>query len=544
MLTNKGYYIPKYLYKRKILLIKEKIIKRKYGYLFFRKAVSNVLPSQAEHHYEQHMKKKIMQAWIVVWYEERIEWRFIIKANVHYQCNVLQKSLQKWKCYLVNKRFSKLKNQIAVIHSIKISIKQTLLWALNKWKMYHRIRVEKKVKKCIAKKFFQSKNHSGVLRNYFKRWLILKLASVKNKLQMQKAIKSYEYHLIYVSFKKIGNFKNIQKHKYESQKKYIAIYEQTLLRRLIAMWKKFVIFNQQVKSNYILSTTHYVFKLKYNTLQSIIRFKNVSKKIKEIINNFRQSQNQRLLKKYLFEWKLLKDNKMLKLKKIIRAKDFYFRRLSQKVIYKFIRYVNYRKNKTIIMTERVAKAKIYLKSTKLRFLLLTWKGYCTSRILKKHKYLVANQYAEKNVLRIYMKVWQNFWLFRKFRQAQIIEISAFHNLKSIKKYFQTWKSHIKEILCFKHMYETAIDLHKRQIIQEGLLLIVRSGLVQKDENYRKTQQIFNRHLFLSYKYFSLWRRKVLTFYVLQNFTSENSYPCSTGTLDWHPICFLAPRISL
>lgn len=540
MSTNNR-YIPKYLYKRKLLLLREKILKRKYGYLFFRKAISTILPSQADYHYKRNLKKKIMTAWISVWYEEKIEWKLIIKANIHYQLNILEKSLQKWKCFRAHKRFSMLKKQIAIIHSKNNSRRQTLTWVLNKWKIYTKQTYEKKIKNCIAKQFFQSKYRPEFLRNFFKRWMILRKISVRNKLRLQRALKYYEHHLIFVCFEKINLYRSIKKGKYEYRRKYIIIYENKLLKKVIQNWKNVVAFNYRKKQNYLLALTHYVFKLKQRALLSMVVFKNTNKEKKSLLRNFQQEQNEKLVRQYFHVLKLFKEKRKLKRKKVEIAEKLYTKSLNLRVLYTLKTYANHRKDKRILMADLVAKTKLHLKSTKLRILFKKWRSYCVFRILKKQKIWAAKQNEEKRVLKICMRLWRNFWLHKQFKKSKIIQVRIFYHSKLKTNYFCTWKCHIQEILSFKENMKQAVDLYKRHIIEEGLLLIVKSGFLRQDENYEKCKQIFSRHLFLTYKYFNMWRRKTSKLFI-KKYSDELDFPLSTGTLEWYPICLIAPRI--
>lgn len=225
MLINKGYYIPKYLFKRKLYFLKEKVLKRKYGYLFFRKAFSKILPSQATYHYKQNLKKKCFKAWIIVWYQERIEWKLLIKANIHYQFTLQQNIFRGWKHYQKNINFLKLKKQIAIIHSMKNSRRHTILWAYKKWKIFHRNQINKKLQNQAAKEFFKSKYKPEFLRNYFKRWMIFKIVSLQNRHGIQKATKYYESQLIYQSFEIMKKYTNKRLIKYETERRCVMIYK-------------------------------------------------------------------------------------------------------------------------------------------------------------------------------------------------------------------------------------------------------------------------------------------------------------------------------
>lgn len=337
-------------------------------------------------------------------------------------------------------------------------------------------------------------------------------------------------------------FKNIQKAKYVYQKTITVIFQTKLLRKVIQNWKKFVTLICHEKANYILAKTHYSVKLKQSTLSSMVIFKNNSKKKKFQINSFRQSQNRRLISKCFHNLKLLKNKRKLKMMKIEMAEDFYIRYLRKKMLYKLKAYVKYCKNKRLLMENEVAKIMIQLKLSKVKFLFMKWKKYYFFRILKKQKMTIAVKNAEKRVLQIHIKAWRNFWLHRKLKQSQIIQVGVLYSSKLMNKYFYSWKHHVRELLWFRQNLTNAIDLYKRHIIEEGLLLIVRCGFLQKDENYKKCKQIFSKQLFLTYKYFNLWRRKTLKLFLEKKNTTEFDIYCSTGNLEWYPICVLAPRI--
>lgn len=546
MLTNKGYYIPKYLYKRKIYLLKEKVIKRKYGYLFFRKAVSKILPSQATLHYERNLKKKAVKVWIMFWYEERIEWKLIIKANIHYRLGLLQKILHKWKLYRISIRFEKLKKEIAIVHSLKNSRRQVISWAFNKWKIFIGYKRRKATNIRIAKEFFWSKYNPEFLRVFFKRWKILKTVSLRKKKIMQKTIKHYERYLIKVSFEKIKIYKTKRIFKHEFEKKYIVMYEKKMLSKIFVCWKKFVVMNRHKRENNLLAMQHYIFTSKQNCLLMFRKYTTMSITRKFKLNGFRQSHNKRLIAKYFDKLKRFKENGILKRKKIALADNLFHRNQIRKMFNKLKEYSHYCKNKQIRLAETIAKIKVELTFKKKKFLYEKWKTYYLQKLSKKHKYATAKVFAERQVLQNYLNAWKNFLFQKNAEKSQIIRSCVFHNLKITKKYFETWKYHTGEMLLFQNHLTKALDLYKRHLVEEGLLLIIRSGFLQKDKNFEKSTQIFIRHLFLSYKYFSLWRRKTLKLSLVKKCTPTtpmlvDDLPCSIESFEWYPICFLAPR---
>lgn len=547
MLRNKG-YIPKYLCKKKIFLLREKIIKRKYGYLFFRKAISKILPSQATLYYEQNLKKKVVEVWIMFWYEERIEWKLLIKANIHYRLNLLQKIFHNWKLYQITIRYGKLKKEMAIVHSLKNSRRQSICWAFNKWKIYINYKKMNKIKIRIAKEFFWSKYNAEFLRTFFKRWIILKSVSLRNKKNMQNAAKHYENRLISICLEKILKYTIARKVKHEFEKKYNAMYNKKLLSKIFICWKNVVVFIRYKKENKLLAMQHYIFTLKQYCFSKLRKYNSMSKNRKFKINSFRQSHNKRLIARYFNELKTFKEIRTQKKRKIAKADFFFHRNAIQNIFLKFKLYANYRKSKRVSMTNKIIEIRAQLIFKKKKFFYETWKTYCLNQLLIKYKYATATRFAERQVLKNILNAWKIFLLQKNTKKLQIMHSCKFYNLKIAKKHFTIWKSHIDEITLFKNNLKRAFDLYKRHLIEEGLLLIIRSGFLRRDKNFKKCLQTFNRHLFLAYKYFSLWRRKSLKLSFVNKCTTTTSNMIASDDdhgavecFDWYPICVLAPR---
>lgn len=542
MLPKKRYRIPKYLYQRKILLIKAKILKRKYGYLFFRQAICKILPSEAIRHYQRNLKKTIMAAWIMLWYKERVEWKLIIKSDIHYKCNMLHRTFHLWRSYQIEKRSSKLKLQIAVLYSFQNDKRQVLLWTFNKWNIYKATQREKKRNYFIAKEHFRSKYNPYFLQSYFKRWIILSTSSLRDKFRMQKAITYFEHHLMHISFRKIFMYKNIQKIKTSYKKIYLAYYEKKLLKKIMNCWKIYIMVTYQEKQKNMLASNQYIFRLKQSTFHIIKLFARTNKNQKLQLVKLMKLQNKRLIRTTFVKFKLFGINKKIKRKNTKDAESFYSKNLLRKVLNVFRENAKTQKDENIKINDMVAKIKMQLRIAKMKFVFYKWKKYLSNSILKKRNKQIANAHFINQLLKHNMCAWKNFLQRNNYVRYKTGEMRHRVDLRILKKYLYIWKHNTEELSWSRSKLKNALHLHKCYLIEEGLLLLIKCGIVKKDQNFIRCRQISAKRLFLALKYFSLWKRNSLKFSMInvnKNILKSDSH---TTITEWFPICFLAPRI--
>lgn len=297
----------------------------------------------------------------------------------------------------------------------------------------------------------------------------------------------------------------------------------------------------QVKENYLIATHHYVFNLKQKTVSRLLIFKNINIRRKIEFYKLQQSQNNRIIMKYFNKFILFRQNKKKKKNKMAMADNFYERFIMKQVFYIFVVYLMYRKNKRICLINMVTKIKKQLMQKKTCFLFQKWKHYYAYRICKRKKNLIAKNTSEHRVIKKCFNDWRNYWLYQKHKNAQIIQLNKLYELKMLKKRFFMWKCHIEDILLFTRKLKNANELYKHHMIEEGLLLIVRSGFLQKDKNFKKCKQIFSRNLFLACKYFSLWRRKTFKLCIENKHISlMDHFLWQPANFEWYTIFFL-PR---
>lgn len=547
MMTVRGYRIPKYLYKRKIEIIKRKIIKRKYGYLFYRKTISQVLPSQARRYYTKNLIKKAFFAWVMIWYEERKMWKLMVKAQIHYSFNVMQKMLDRWKEHHSKKIIVKLKWKIAEIHFQKIRKRQIILLAFNKWRLYQRYKIYRKVQYKIALTFFKSKYNRNQLKIFINRWVIFTRASKREKTRFRRATMQHHYKLKLTCFRKLLVYKDMRNKNKKLINNVLLASQIKLQRKTLTAWKNFINIKKHKKQNLMLSEAHYVFRLKYIFFKRLLFNKIRNKTIKQKISAFKNYQNQNILRSYFLKLMAYKNYRLLKHEKQEKSNFHYNKTLTKKIFVLWKKYELKKQCKKKILEKQILNAKIYIECAKKRFLFKKWKQFWTLQLIKRQKLLSAKKCSINIIVRKYFYIWM---LFLKNQRKTVLNTKIsieFYQIKILKMTLAAWKTFTYNNKNFKQKLKEADCYYKTQLKKEALHFIIKSGLIQKELNFKENKQRIDHQLFLSHKYFSIWKQR--TIYKKDKYTKNKLYNLAdnkenmveAANVDWYPICFLAPR---
>lgn len=118
---------------------------RKFLNLWKIKTFGRVIPSAADEHKHNHDLRIVFMEWKKFWWEARIEWKLLVRADYHYRYSLYSLVWLQWREFTIFSREKRLKVDIAETHWIL----KTYKTRLNSWKLYIQI--------CRTKKFLNEK---------------------------------------------------------------------------------------------------------------------------------------------------------------------------------------------------------------------------------------------------------------------------------------------------------------------------------------------------------------------------------------------------
>ncbi|KAG5872706.1 hypothetical protein JTB14_008800 [Gonioctena quinquepunctata] len=513
MLTYKGYLIPKYLHKRKVEVIRTKIIKRKYAYLFYRKTISKILPSQARNHYHLKLKQHILKRWISYWYKERKEWKLMLRAEIYYNLSLMDKSMQKWKYFIELRKAAKVKTHIAELHYGKNSSRQLLLNVLNKWKWFMAHKAYEKSRQKIANDFFKSKYKPEMLNSYLRRWIIYTNFAKKSRERLLNAANYHEQILLFRAFTAMLIYTNKVKAYRNIMEQAQNLYESKLKSKAFSGLKTYAKERAMEKQNLVLAHTHFAHQLKKHSFAQLKENSIRNCLVRANLQKLESGRNFRMKKRYFERLKMYHQNELIKKEKIGKANAHYEEHLKKSMLKQW---------------------KLYVKSSQ------------DEKQKEQEKIQLAVHHDNMNKVERALKIWKEYINYQSKKKLKITEANIFRDQLSLRN-FSLWKCFVNGEKQFRETIAKAYQFYQNKKIDEGLLLILKSGLTQKERLLETSKEKLSNQLFLTQKYLSKWKQKTLYKNTHRKGTAKSLEASSenmvgSSDLEWYPICFMAPRI--
>lgn len=532
--------IPKYLRKRKVELVRKKIITRKYGYLFYRKTISEILPSQAQKFYLKHLLIRCFSRWYSYCYENTIGWKYQIRAEIHYSLNLKQKYFKQWKVYFTMKKAYLIKRQVAIFYHQKHFETLTIRIYFRKWQYFVKQVQFNKECSILAWNFYKSKNYPGILRRYMYKWRILvKVMKKKNEL-LQQSRRIYQTKLKRKCFRAIVLNKIHHKQKKAKYKELFQFYCKKLKCIAFVRWKNYLRTRQKTKENFILADICYSVQLKTKYLGLLkiytLRRKYIRNKLKEI--------DIILMRKSLTKWLIYKARR--KDKKLTRdyAIEFSNSKLKSAVLYQFKCYVQYRNAKKTYITTKTNCLIMIMRLNKLKYSFQKWMAYKIYKTERHHLNITVFRYNRQKLMRIVLVKLKLFLTYQKRKHDLFHNSVLIFNNSLLKKCFNAIKSNWIERIRFKKDIFAAEIFYRNSLIEEVLRTIVISGIKKKEHLLDIKTTHYRRKIVLLQKYTSIWKQKTIykrTFSKQAAVNADETNEWISTDTNWFQMCFIAPK---
>lgn len=563
--------LPRYLVKDKIKNICKRIIVRKYGYIWYKKTVSNVLPSTALKHYKYTIKYNGYKMLKQHWYRCRVFWRLNLRAKLHHALTLKQNVFRRWFNFVLEKKISIIKWHIAEAHYNKIvkaryflrfinfknitqlmtergmilktyftylylnqnalllflqyakELKQYYLkhlyvvnfkkrklpYCFEKLKQFAKYNKSRRYKLMKAKQFFLQHFKRKYLRTYFSLW---KTYVEKRKVRKE-LYKQSEDHLnkqiMRHAFQKLQKYARYHKLKVTVQVCAHKLYFTNIQKRAINLWKLYVEQRLNKMTKLFKSEEYYLYKLKKSCFLKLFKNKIYQQLLREKLETFMKTNEYKIKCKYFFRLKKYIKYRHVKAEKCIYALEFY----NKKLVYRSLKILKrYRDYKKIRKIKNCLLLNQFFENKKLRLLSIhfqRWKRYIHST--RKIRFLlnVANTQYKSCLLSKCFKQWLHFVSIRKKTHIILNSCRLHYSNKLTHATFYKWYQYTKNQKIFATKIELAKQFYTKQLQQKALATVLVHGFHQQQKRKEKASQSVIKTFYLTLKYFRIWKYKVL-----------------------------------
>ncbi|KAK9880135.1 hypothetical protein WA026_008650 [Henosepilachna vigintioctopunctata] len=496
-----------HILRKQIRIIRKRILIRKYGYLFFRKTISNILPSIARSHYLFSVKRNAFLRLKTNWYKERIEWKYNLRAKLHYNFVVKKKYFQQLTLFHVKKKTKRVKVTIAQVMFEKNFKKQLLKFSFVKWKRYVDDKRNKTLKNQIADQHFKFKYQNEQLKPFFVKWIIFTLKTKKIKAKMANAHKLYNNSLLSRTFNAFFLYIQYKKLRKTQIEEALQFYSRKLMKR---MFCKLISYRAQKlsekgKKEFVDLVFHKRLLKRCMTvlLKNVIR----NKFKRDRIFRFHELQSVRKKKFILDHWKyyvLYKRQKQEKFRVAVYSYDFHNKK---KCFQKLKMYSIYKKRKRSRQILMITKIKSIFQKIILNYIFDCWRYFSNIRIIKKEKIALSHEHFMLGLRKKIFYRWLNFKDYKKKKRFEILELDIHFKYRLMKSSFIKWKDFINEKRLYCEKLADAKKYYRDNLIRANFRLIIKTASRIKEKHLVHYLENEKNRMTLAQKYLTIWKIK-------------------------------------
>lgn len=580
--------IPKYLQERKIVLLRERILKRKFAYLFYRYTISNVLISSAEKYYKNRIKRRAFFELKKNWFENRVEWRLTLRANLHYKFTSKRNIFNGWKYYIERKKqkpfiLQKIREysdyrikrhyfgylRYARKFSLQSKRLQTVLYKLI---IFSFLYVNLTSEACTFHRNLLTKlvlyRHSIYFRKRYLKTCFVNLEIYKeislikkNKNEIVKAFRQLKYNPedLRNIFEKWKKFTRFSIEKYNKIMNVNEYYNSKLKSKMFSNLLKYAIRRKAKRNTNRMVDAFYTLKLKKKMLKRWINYQNVrtikNRKITKAVELYKKKLNIKVLKQIKKYCKRQKELKLIVLKIETKINLNLKRKCFQKIT-KYCAHQCDKKNKLILVENFFNKQLLikyfnllferqlfyqhfihkYLEEKRLKSLTMSFNQlikYKNRRLQKRSNYTLAFNFFNQNVLKKCLTNWKVYASYRKRINQAYTNLSARLNLNAKKTVLKIFKTNVEMGQRFRTDLETAKKLYKEELLKIGLRVIIKAAYEKNKTQKQSALEEYEKEFVLVGKYFQKWKTRL---------KQTNKTHSQSLVFKWNPLCFEQPRI--
>lgn len=550
-------------------------------------------------YYQKQQLQVAFSAWKTYYFHRKVNWRSIIKAEVHYTFQLRLKFFKIWQLNTLEAKSAKIKNKIAKmfyekrlkqmyfswlkyntknrLYSKKMSkilieelviyhshlelliysytfvcLKLNMLadnFSIWKWKTVYLKRYFEKLLNYVnyiinkrnlnekANSFLKSKYDPKVLHPYFQKWIIWTNYSLERKNKFATAENHYKDKLLWKSFKRLLMYANYAQEKREKVNQASQHYKIKTLNYILTCWIRHT--NRRLLKNNrnTEAAVHYLQKLKYNCFNRIIKYNERKKRNKHLFILAKERCEYKIKIKYFEKLKKYWNCKKINLYKFNIASRYYDEYLLKYYFLRFKLYYNCQRTKKQNHELLINTLKQKHNVRRLNFWFQQWK-YLKIISQKEKQSITESETFYKTTL-----LHRTFVQWRTYTRNKIY--LRYRNEGIIKRVtIIKWRNFIRRQAQFKNKLELARNMYEKNLLSKGLTFFIKVGSETQNLKKQKALNMFEKEFQLQFKYYCIWKRKSLTnFKQLHRFTrGQSSLYRINEVFQWNNLCFEKPKI--
>lgn len=578
----------------RILLIKRKIIVRKYAYRFYHQTISSILPSVAQKHYRTKVLRKYFRLMKQFMYQEKYIWRLILRANIHYNYTLKERYFQRWnafkneskeiKCKLkksdkhfklklkrksftnlayfpLYKKLYKIYNYLLRKYFVFLFLNYSILYlnlnmvnytknylilfymkrkenirhinnSFTSIKRYTRNRRIKKGNHNKAINFFKRKYCHLILKYYFAIWKKNTEEAITARLQLNEVENFYERKIMKRVMNKLLWYKEIRQSKRYKQHVVDEFYKTKLKKNVLRRFKMYAAHHLIKIEKRQRAETFSSSKIKAKYFKLLLCYYQKQQRLKF----FRQTLIFRIKHRYFRHFQLYVKHKAIEKENWARAASCYNQKLKKKTLLKLANNAKQSKTKSEQIIKFVAEKSKILQ----RKYFYNWIAFMQDLNEMRSKFNVVIEHYKKKTTIKHWQAWKEYIKDNKIKINQIEKIIMRWSLRH-------WKQLIMEEKLYRIKMIEAQKIFKNASLKTGFKIFIRAGLSHQIARENRMIDNFEQKLKLVAKYFCIWKNKVFQNnfcgfddgQIVNYFNSNDAY---IEKFQWNSLCFEEPKI--
>lgn len=501
------YKLENHFVRRRIQVLREKVLLRKFGYLFFRKTITKILPSVAYDFYLKSLLRKTFKKLEMSWYEGRIEWKHNLRAELHHNFVLKKRSFHKFAMFYVAKKTKKVKTSIAEVMFDKNFKKRMLKSIINNWKQFTYRKKTSKLKKAVADQHFKIHFRIERSRLYFTRWVFFARNRRAYKMKLNEAYKYYRMKLISRVFNAFFSYITHRRMRCNQMERVSQFYTDKLKQKMfnkLVSYRMYKLF-QRDRMNF--ASNFYRKKLLRLAMRSFLKHLERQQYKRDRLDLFSKSKVKRMRANYFEYWRIYKNDRKIKQQKLLKASGLHDFKCKKKYFRKLKLNRLNRRRKKKYQAMKMLQVKSIFDRRLLVICFVTWKSYTYNKKIKKEKIHLADVNHESSLKKKYFHIWVSYKIHIKLKRTRLIEIQLFYYQKTLQHCFKEWKIFTDEQRTFKLKKSKSKNYYQSCLIKQIFLLIIKAAFREKDENLNRYLENEKRRLILAQKYLKTWKIK-------------------------------------
>lgn len=563
--------LPKYLIKEKIQHVRKKILARKYGYLWYRITLSKILPSVAVKYYTIKIKHRGYMLLKQNWYDQKVLWRLILRAELHYVYILKRNMFHKWLNVILERKQLRLKLRIAevfynktiiaryflrlknikrieqVMTSYGITSKTYLVYLylnFNALMLFHRH--AKAFQEYCMKVLFEINYKNKHLKYYFEK---LRVFTAHMKYRRYRALKAEQFFLRHYKIqyllkyfniwkeyiknkhakkaaymKSENNYKNrIMQHAFKKLYKYSKyrqfkttlkigadmFYSMGLKKRTLNLWKLYAERKLNKKNRLNSVSEYYLYKIKKSCFLKLLKNKNYQFWLRDKLCAFKEGSEYRAKYVCIVRLKKYVTYKKTKSEKYISVANYYKHKLAYRCLRTLESYNEYKKCKRKRRDSLLIHVFENQNKKLLKICFLKWKAYLLLKNQKKQEIEIVKMQYKNCLLRRIIRKWFQYKCIKNNSRKMKHNAENYYRNKLTRNALHQWHYYTQKQKRFGTTLEIARKMYEKSLLQRALATVLTHGLRKQQNRNEMAFQNLLKSFQIGLKYFKIWKYKVL-----------------------------------